>query len=164
MFKSKTTIAVIGLIAIALFLYFFNIKREEKTLVFIKAFSVVNERAYIYYDEVNWLTGDEAIKAALESGACDEDRVGECLPNDYFIENKDKNIKRVPLQDKAEIIMTTYKTGEPTDVEEPLSFEEFGLIINNKKMVWKDLPYDINLSRNMLGQLMVTKISERYIP
>src|SRR5687767_9398228 len=55
---------------------------------YIRSVSMAGPAATLAFDEAEWLTGEEAQRAAEEDGAI---APGEPLPNDYYVRNPDKS-------------------------------------------------------------------------
>lgn len=113
----------------------------------------------ILFDDATWLSGREGEDAAIEAGLCTEETRNECLPNDFFILNEDMETLRVPVAEDAEVVMETYRTGEPGDAGEELSIEDFTVLINNEELHWSELPYHVTVEDGD-----VVRIEEQYVP
>ena len=67
---------------------------------YIRSVSTAGPAATLAFDEAEFLTGDEAQRAAVEDGALPP---GEPVPNDYYIRNPDKSTRTLLVATDAEI-------------------------------------------------------------
>jgi hypothetical protein len=67
---------------------------------YIRSVSTAGPAATLTFDEAEFLTGDEAQRAAVEDGALPP---GEPVSNDYYIRNSDKSTRALPIATDAEI-------------------------------------------------------------
>jgi hypothetical protein len=65
-------------------------------------------------DVAEFLTGDEAERAAVAAGAIAE---GEDVPNDYFVRNDDESTVAVPVADEVRVLHVQCKGACEEDVE-----------------------------------------------
>jgi len=154
----------------------------EKAMGYIKAVYDKNGKSYLDIDYVQWLSGKDAIKAAIEDGKC---FVGEntsqllnelenlnvsaglgkfakCTPDGYYIRNQNPQIRTFEISKNVEITMQTYASGQCyVQWNEKVSYTTF-------KSFWgtnpacthlKSLPYNIEAQNGI-----ITKITEQYIP
>jgi len=139
-----------------------NVERpvDNEALAYVKRVYEQFGQSYIELDYINWLTGDEAKKAALADGEC---RVlSACAPNGFYIQNKDSKIETLPLNDNVEILMQTY--GHNPDgsyvVNQKINYDEFAKIFAaDSDSPLKVSPYHVNI---LNGE--ITKITEKYVP
>jgi hypothetical protein len=131
---------------------------DGEHLGFIHAFT--DNNTAIDFDESLWLTGTEAEDAAIRAGLCDEETRGDCLPNDFFIENAEVQDERVAIAPGVKISMQTWKMEETGEVAaREISLSDFAALIDDPAAHWQELPYRITIDNNM-----VTNIEEVYIP
>lgn len=112
------------------------------------------------FDDADWLTGTEGEDAAIRAGVCTEETRRECLPNDYFIENKLASDRSMPVDNDVVVILETFsmeKTGQIAPDE--MSIGAFAALIQSPTLHWKALPYRLTVSNHV-----VTRIEEIYIP
>jgi hypothetical protein len=82
----------------------------------------------IAFDQAEWLTGEEATRAAVAAGAIEP---GEAVPNDYFIRNQDAGVVVLRVSEDVRIRgatpVTKLKDGPPCDScsAYPLSVDAF---------------------------------------
>jgi hypothetical protein len=67
---------------------------------YIRSVSTAGPTATLAFDEAEWLTGEEAQRAAEEDGAVPP---GEPVPNDYYVRNPDKATETLPVAADADI-------------------------------------------------------------
>ena len=103
----------------------------------------------IIWDEVEFLTGDAAVKAAHEDGAIPADQ--DFVENDYYIRNENQTVRRLAVVPDASV--TTLASEGSTD-SVPSSVSE----------VWKQ-PYlfKINVG-NVRGTTTVSSIDAVFLP
>lgn len=131
---------------------------DGKYLGFIHA--LTDNNTSMDFDDAVWLTGTDAEDAAIRANLCTEETRTDCAPNDYFIENTSQKDERVAVSSQARVIMQTWNmeaTGQVADQE--ISLDEFSRLINDPKLHWNKLPYEITVRDNT-----VSKINEIYIP
>ncbi len=71
---------------------------------YIRSISTAGPVATLAFDEAEWLSGDDAQKAAEEDGAV---APGEPVSNDYYIQNRDKTSRTLRIANDAKI--TTFR-------------------------------------------------------
>lgn len=114
----------------------------------------------ISFDDAAWLTGVAAQDAAIEAGLCSEANRSECTPNDYFIKNEKVRDEAVSLDRNAVLFMQTWKMEETGEVAaREISLADFARLINDQKLHWRQLPYNITVQNGK-----ITRIEEIYIP
>ena len=85
---------------------------------YIRSVSTAGPAATLAFDEAQFLTGDEAQRAAVEDGALPP---GEPVPNDYYIRNPDKSTRTLPIATDAEITARRCplcRNGRPGEVDD----------------------------------------------
>ena len=75
----------------------------------------------IVADYAEWLTGDEANRAAFEDGVIGS--IEEGVPNDYYIRNVNDLLRTLPLAEDITISLPTPATGSVLNV--PVSLDEW---------------------------------------
>ena len=85
---------------------------------YIRSVSTAGPAATLAFDEAEFLTGDEAQRAAVEDGALPP---GEPVSNDYYIRNPDKSTRTLPIATDAEITARRCplcRNGQPGNVDD----------------------------------------------
>jgi hypothetical protein len=88
---------------------------------YIRSVSTAGPAATLAFDEAEFLTGDEAQRAAEEDGVV---QPGEPIPNDYYIRNPDKTTQTLPIATDAKITArrcSLCRKGQPGDLEDFLA-------------------------------------------
>jgi hypothetical protein len=88
---------------------------------YIRSVSTAGPAATLAFDEAEFLTGDEAQRAAEEDGAVPP---GEPVPNDYYIRNPDKTTQTLPIATDAKITArrcSLCRKGQPGNLEDFLA-------------------------------------------
>jgi hypothetical protein len=67
---------------------------------YIRSVSTAGPTATLAFDEAEWLTGEEAQRAAEEDGVVEP---GEAVPNDYYVRNPDRTTRTLPIDAEARI-------------------------------------------------------------
>jgi hypothetical protein len=95
---------------------------------YIRSVSTAGGPVTIAFDEAEWLSGDEAQRAAEEDGVV---APGEALPNDYYIRNADKSTRSLEVVAEAKITARRCqlcREGKPGNLADFLeAFGEQGL-------------------------------------
>jgi len=126
---------------------------------YIRSVSTAGPAATLAFDEAEFLTGDEAQRAAVEDGALPP---GEPVANDYYIRNPDKSTRTLPIATDAEITARRCqlcRNGRPGNVDDFLgSFMKKG-------QTYAD-PYRgaESLYWLMIEDGTVVAIDEQYVP
>jgi hypothetical protein len=133
----------------------------DRKIGYIKSVYEKNNKRYLTVDYIEWLAGEEAQKAMLEDGQCKKGE--ECVVfDDYYIRNKDKQIKTLEISLGAQIFMQT------------LNMEKEGIVWNREvefdlfKVLF--LPGASSRFREVMPFILkiddgaATKITEQYIP
>lgn len=88
---------------------------------YIRSVSTAGPSATLAFDEAEFLTGEEAQRAAEDDGVVPE---GEPIPNDYYIRNPDKTTQTLPIATDAKITAercSLCRKGRPGDLEDFLA-------------------------------------------
>jgi hypothetical protein len=88
---------------------------------YIRSVSTAGPSATLAFDEAEFLTGEEAQRAAEEDGVV---KPGEPVPNDYYIRNPDKSTQTLPIATDAKITArrcSLCRNGQPGNLEEFLA-------------------------------------------
>jgi hypothetical protein len=67
---------------------------------YVRSVSTAGPTATLAFDDAQFLTGDEAQRAAEEDGAVEP---GESVPNDYYIRNPDKATRTLRIANEATV-------------------------------------------------------------
>ena len=132
----------------------------EKALGYITAVYDKNGKRYLDIDYIQWLTGDDAKKAMVEDGLCENE--ADCVvTNDYHIKNQNPKIRTFEISPQAKIYTQTLDletTGINWDQE--ITYDRFkGLFEADVIERQKYLPYHISI-----GDGIVYEVTEQYIP
>ena len=88
---------------------------------YIRSVSTAGPTATLAFDEAEWLTGEEAQRAAEEDGVV---APGEPVPNDYYVRNSDKSTATLLVLPSAEITARRCplcRKGQPGNVDDFLA-------------------------------------------
>jgi hypothetical protein len=88
---------------------------------YIRSVSTAGPSATLAFDEADFLTGEEAERAAEEDGVI---KPGEPVPNDYYIRNPDKSTQTLPIATDAKITArrcSLCRNGKPGNLEDFLA-------------------------------------------
>lgn len=110
----------------------FTDSKIEKQIGYINKAYIQNGQPTVDVDSVEWLTGQEGTKACIEDGQCyDCPPENDCLPNGYYIRNRDATIQTLILDPQSQIEILNLENMS----NEPISFDEFKKFIISKKKV-----------------------------
>jgi hypothetical protein len=126
---------------------------------YIKRVYKKGSRHYLTIDYVQFLTGQAAIKAAIEDGFI---KSGETLDNDYYIRNQNTKLRTFIIKVGIPVSAETYFSGGTPVGKATLTLAEFQSAMspsdaNNGSM--RAAPWWITIQN-----LTVTKIQEQYVP
>jgi hypothetical protein len=88
---------------------------------YIRSVSTAGPTATLAFDEAEFLTGEEAQRAAEEDGKVS---AGDPVPNDYYVRNPDKSTETLRVAADAEITArrcSLCRKGQPGNVEDFLA-------------------------------------------
>jgi hypothetical protein len=127
---------------------------------YIRSVSTAGPTATLAFDEAEFLTGEEAQRAAEDDGAVP---AGDPVPNDYYIQNPDKSTETLRVASDAEITARRCqlcREGKPGDVEDFL-----GAFMDPSPKTYAD-PYRGARSQYWLTieDGAVVAIDEQYVP
>ncbi len=105
----------------------------------------------ITYDEIDFLTGPEAIDAYVADGG----DPGEGLPNDYYLTNPETELVTVPVADPVTVQLVQLSTDADADLD-AATWDEF---VASPPPV--ETPYWITIDA---ASGTVTAIEEQYVP
>jgi hypothetical protein len=91
---------------------------SDEQFGYIRSVSTAGPSATLAFDEAEFLSGDEAQRAAEEDGVV---APGERVPNDYYIGNPDKSTETLPIATTARITARRCplcRNGRPGDVKD----------------------------------------------
>lgn len=113
-----------------------------------------NDTVFIDADYIQYLTGQQAISAAIKNRDADTTRengkIHVSVPNDYYIVNESKKIRRLRLSKK--IVFDLIVNPDRTHPITGNSLESF-------KKIYKDSPFILTINNNE-----VIKIKELFLP
>lgn len=133
----------------------------EKAMGYIKTVYESTGKRYLDIDYVQWLTGDEAIKAMREDGKCSPDvypDTGQCIPNGFYIRNQNPKIRTFEISKDVQISRATAFDYSPSGIKS-INYEEFKSLFTPKDSYFRNLPFHIEVVNGL-----VMKITEQYIP
>jgi len=157
-----------------------SMEADGEYVGFIKRVYEKNNKNYLDINYIQWLTDVEngvttltASKACVEDGNCSKEwcHVDEglpCMPNGYYIRNKNLQIRTFEIADSVVIDFSDFKNAglawkdNQQLTSANLSFNEFQSIFSGKEssINWlKDAVYRIEISKNI-----ITKIRYQYQP
>lgn len=82
---------------------------DGKQLGYVKKLYEESGSKYISIQYVQWLSGEEAIKAIMEDDKCTREEAQSRYTNDYYIRDKNKEVKKVKVSNNANY--SIIKTG-----------------------------------------------------
>lgn len=129
----------------------------DKPLVNIKRIIKQNNTYSLEYDEVEWLEGDTAAKAALADKQCTE--LIDCTPNGFYIRNKEIKIQSLPISKSAKVVLTTLSPSASADSPTTVTLTEFISMFQESGSNITIYPFHLRIETGL-----VTKIEEQYTP
>jgi len=89
---------------------------------FINGVDTTGPSPALIVDYAEFLSGDEAVQAAIEDGELSPDQADEGLPNDFYIRNNNPQLRTLPLDDEALIYLFDYTITDEFDYD-PVSID-----------------------------------------
>lgn len=138
----------------------------DQQMAYIQSAFKKDNIVYVDMDDIKFLMGEEAFEAAKKHGGLDtsymevdgKDSMTVGLPNDYYILNDSKKIRRVRAS--KNIITETIYWGEENYYLKPISIDSFCTLFKNDEFDrYRSTPFSVT-TRN--GELV--KIQEVYTP
>lgn len=122
---------------------------------YIKDAYLKNGKRYIDIDYIQFLTGEEGLKAAIEDGRDCPD-INYCLPNGFYVRNQNPQLRTFEIKEGISVKLVTQFVYSDDGIRY-IGFEDqfIGYIKSNQN----NNPFDIKIENQV-----VTEISERYIP
>ena len=128
---------------------------------------VDREERTIAFDEVEWLTGDEAVIAARADGKISG---AQDLPNDFYIRNEDRELRTLPLATGATAtLQVCHPDSGPCVAEETIDADDWMALADDPQSAesthgwfWygaHDSPYRITIRDGL-----VVHVAEFYVP
>jgi hypothetical protein len=114
------------------------------------------------FDQVEWLTGADAVKAIVEDGLCATSGSDCEPPNGFYIRNRDERPISLPLSEKVTILMQTLSHAPDgnSNWDEPIGLDRFRQELDeNSASHLRGVPYRITVDGGA-----VTVIREQYVP
>ncbi len=123
----------------------------SKNIGLIKKVYTSGSKRYITIDYIQWLTGEEAVRAAREDGYITPDETS--VPNDFYTRNVSKKLRTFRVSSSATIRLLQPEGGAETY---PASWPQLASIVSPSRnpLCW------IYLNSNNI----VTKIEQQYAP
>jgi hypothetical protein len=131
-------------------------KSEKDKYSFIVGFSEKSDTTFIDADYIQYFTGQAAIDAAIKAHQADTFKTADCkthvdVPNDYFILNESKKIRRLALDKNCSFDLVINPDSKPPITDNSLE---------SLKKIEKDAPFILTLNNDGA----VVKIKEIFIP
>lgn len=117
---------------------------------------------HISVDEIEWLTGKDAVEAMVEAGSCASWETDCEPPNGFYIRNREESTRSYPLSKQATISMQTLSHGPDGNFnwDEQIDLDRFRQILEGDPgSPLRTVPYQITVVGGT-----VTAIREVYIP
>lgn len=140
----------------------------EKTLAtkkigYIKKIYVRNNKTYLEVDEVEFFSGKEAVKAAIEDGLISSEKE---LGSDYYVRNKNKQVKTYLISPKVYIYLKTFNEGtewDPKIKKGVFSLSDFSQVFikndPNNQILINDL-FWLTLTKNQVVKILEQPLIE----
>jgi hypothetical protein len=129
---------------------------------YIRSLYEEDGRWHISVDQVEWLTGTEAVEALIEDGLCAGSRADCEPPNGFYIRDRGQEHVSLPLSDQVIILMQTLSHGPDGNHnwDEPIGLDQFYQIMDEDSTSHlRAVPYHLIVDAGA-----VTVIGERYMP
>jgi hypothetical protein len=113
----------------------------------------------ILVNEIEFLSGEEAITKAMGDTGCPRERISDCVPslnNDYYLRAKDPNTYSYRIAPDAAI--AALKNGTSPE-EVPMSSEQFAAHYKSFQTILRSMPFAFTAQDST-----ITKIEQKYIP
>lgn len=109
-------------------------EEEHKQVGYIERVYEENGKRYLQFDEVKFLTGDEAVEQAKKDGNAIFENGQYYVLDDYYIVNEDKELKDYLIDKDASLNMLGFMVNPESDdiTNKPVNFQEFKDIVNSK--------------------------------
>lgn len=110
-------------------------------------------------DEIQFLSGEEAVQQVIKDTGCPREKVYECAPsmnNDFYISNPEKETKLYRVSNSAKL-QIMINPGSP--VLSGITFQEFADLYNSDQLLLKQLPFNFKLQN---GEIIF--VEEQYTP
>lgn len=133
----------------------------ETRFGFVTEVAVSGDRYYLGLDEATWVTGEAAVDAAVRAGLCDAAAPETCTPNDFFIENPEREVAWYPMSDSVTIVLQTLSDAQGNQSEAELSLDAFRDLFTTAQSVqrWRSTPFWVRFESGA-----VTALQEQYVP
>jgi hypothetical protein len=139
-----------------------NEASEEETRSFsglITALEQTDDFVAVSIDEVEFLSGEEAIAASMEDSGCPRERISECIPslnNDFYIRNTDQKTYDYIISSRAAIKIFA-SPGSP--VLRPATTNEFTRLFHEGNERFQRYVFNIVTEGNT-----IVSLEEQYMP
>ena len=135
------------------------IEEAKKRFGLIQSVRENNQNVLVEMDEVEFLSGEEAIEAGIEDTECDRENIYDCIPsmnNDFYIRNVETSTEVYILTDNSEIVLFQ-SPGSPE--LEGVTLEEFIRQSKDEGRFVMAYPYAY-----FLDGATIVKLEEQYVP
>lgn len=129
----------------------------DKPLVNIKRIIKQDNTYSLEYDEVEWLDGDVAAKAAFADKQCEE--LIYCAPGGFYIRNTEVKLQKLPVSASAKVVLQNLSPSGPIENPALISLAEFQKIYENFSPTVIDIPFHLKIESGK-----ITRIEEQYTP
>lgn len=113
----------------------------------------------VIVSEIDFLSGDEAIKQGMRDTGCTRDRITECIPslnNGFYLRMKDDNLYSYRIASDASI--SVLKNGA-SPITQTLTRDEFASHYKNLQHILRSVPF-LLVARGSV----ITTVEQKYIP
>jgi hypothetical protein len=131
----------------------------EKMTGYIRAVTAEGPNIILTIDEMEFLSGEEAIQKGVLDTGCARERISDCIPslnNDFYIRNIGTSTSEYSLSPKADI-QIMQNPGSPE--LSPLSPSDFPLAFEAPDLLLDKMPFNF-----LVDGTVITKVEEQYTP
>ena len=90
----------------------------------------------LFFDVIQWLSGEAANEAAVEDGAIEE---GDSVPNDYYIRNENPQLRTLNVASGITVVLSTWDC-QNIPSEKSVTFARFVEIFNSPGRCGQNVP------------------------
>jgi len=135
------------------------IEEAEKRFGLIQSVRENSQNVLVEMDEVEFLSGEEAIEAGIDDTECERENIYDCIPsmnNDFYIRNVETSTEVYILNDNSEIVLFE-NPGSPE--LENVTLKEFLEQSQDEDRFITAYPYIY-----FLDGATIVKLEEQYVP